>query len=136
MGCRFSRSSSDTELELNTDSVTGLNRSSEKLPHSESKTRSVSEQLKLSNLTAPIVSENSIGGATTSFSSTRNARPLVRRDTPARSAFLDRATSKPKVLSSIQESNAIYVNKPLGQVGSTSQADFFRMLDEKIAQVS
>lgn len=103
MGCRFSRTSSDGKLELVPDSAIAVagtvNRPSEssckQLSHSGAVKIGTAEQLKSSSFIT-VANENSVGEASAASFFTKNARPLVRRNTPARSSFLDRVAPKPK----------------------------------------
>ncbi|KAI6173279.1 hypothetical protein M3Y98_01064800 [Aphelenchoides besseyi] len=65
---------------------------------------------------------NTNGGAETPINNRNGHLALNRRDTPT------------KVLIENGLSSAPVASKPLSQIGSNSQTEFFRMLDEKIAQ--
>ncbi|KAH7725372.1 hypothetical protein AAVH_07168 [Aphelenchoides avenae] len=58
---------------------------------------------------------------------------LLRRDTPAGGLF-ENPPAAPAPPTSNGSSDLLFCQKPISQVESASQADFFRMLDEKIAQ--
>ncbi|KAK6113101.1 hypothetical protein QQG55_50290 [Brugia pahangi] len=145
MGCRFSRTNNaNTESEFDSDStdttVGIMNRpllEDTTEYFSDSQSVSMTNVIKASNSIAVLNESNTVRGMTTAINCIKNAYSMVRCDMSSiRSTFCNRITLKPKISldPEVQESNNIYINKPIKQVESTSQIDFFRMLDEKIAQ--
>ncbi|KAL3990621.1 hypothetical protein ACH3XW_32535 [Acanthocheilonema viteae] len=144
MGCRFSRTN-DKRTEITFDSTDLASRAitrpllgtTENLVRSQSIVTSNTKGV-LNPTTASDKSVNSSDREmiTTPIDCIKSAYSLAHWDTSIRSTFCNRTAPKPKISSikEVQESNTVYVNKPISQIESTSQIDFFRMLDEKIAQ--
>ncbi|VDM92817.1 unnamed protein product, partial [Onchocerca ochengi] len=135
MGCRFSKSNS-INLEIDSDSTNvaaetvnrSLTKTTEHPVDSQSVLTSDTEALNPTTVS----DECSVRETTTSTDYMKNTYSPVHWGIPVR----DRITLRPKksIDTEVQKSIALYVNKPIKQVESASQADFFRMLDEKIAQ--
>ncbi|EJW87438.1 hypothetical protein WUBG_01651 [Wuchereria bancrofti] len=143
MGCRFSRTNiAKTESEFDsdsTDTIAGIiNRPLlEEEDTIDCQPVSMTNATKSLNSIAVFDNSNTIRGMTTAINCIKNAYSVVRCDMSSiRSTFCNRITLKPKISldPKVQESNITYINKPIKQVESASQIDFFRMLDEKIAQ--
>uniref|UniRef100_A0A915PDB0 Uncharacterized protein n=1 Tax=Setaria digitata TaxID=48799 RepID=A0A915PDB0_9BILA len=144
MGCRFSKTNS-AEVELDSDAVDVASGTVNRLLLSNTEYFLDSKPIVKSDIaeslnSAAVSLDSSVSEMITSTDSVKNAYPLVRRDTPVRSTFSNRITVRSKVsldpeVHESNSSNPVYVNKPIKEIESASQADFFRMLDEKIAQV-
>ncbi|KAM3727647.1 Uncharacterized protein ACO02O_04293 [Dirofilaria immitis] len=148
MGCRFSKMNDAAESEVDSDSTDVaateiLNHPllgvTEYLLDSESVVTSTNMTKSLNPIT--VSDEVSVRGEdrTTSIDNIKNDYSMAQWDVPIRSSFSERVISRSKTLSSdsqMRESTDVSINKPIKQIESASQADFFRMLDEKIAQGS
>ncbi|CAG9535687.1 unnamed protein product [Cercopithifilaria johnstoni] len=144
MGCRFSRTN-DTEPEFDSDSadlasgivIRPLLDTTEYLFDSQSiLTSDKVEKLNPTAVSGEDSSSCDRKTITTRIDYIKNTYSLARWDTSIRSTFCNRITLEPKISSDaeVQESNTVYFNKPIKEIKSISQVDFFRMLDEKIAQ--
>uniref|UniRef100_A0A1I7V6X5 Late endosomal/lysosomal adaptor and MAPK and MTOR activator 1 n=1 Tax=Loa loa TaxID=7209 RepID=A0A1I7V6X5_LOALO len=149
MGCRFSRTN-DTEpendpdcIDLPTETINQpLLDSTDHYFVSNSKTISMLDTTKVLNRATVSVDDDDNNvkemKMKTATNCIKNAYLMAQWDmSSVRSTFCNRITFKPRMPLNpdVQETNTVYVNKPIKQIESASQVDFFRMLDEKIAQV-
>jgi hypothetical protein len=116
MGCRMSRTISQPDL-ASPSATSGTDRKGIK----DNSLTSGSFQLLTNSKESPRMTQGRI---------TNGQSVLNRRDTPG--SLLDIYTNRNG--SGSNDSGNLIPSKPIGQIESASQADFFRMLDEKIAQ--
>uniref|UniRef100_A0AC34QJ71 Uncharacterized protein n=1 Tax=Panagrolaimus sp. JU765 TaxID=591449 RepID=A0AC34QJ71_9BILA len=121
MGCRMSRTISQPDLASPTTTTT-TNGTGRKMKEN------VGGMLGIPLISNGKESPRALQGRITNGNSILN-----RRDTPG--SLLDVYSNRNGIKQAEDERDLIVCGaKPIGQVESASQADFFRMLDEKIAQ--
>ncbi|VDM49990.1 unnamed protein product [Toxocara canis] len=113
MGCRLSRSESDMELERN-----ALNACSNEQQRVESQQHTDNHHNKAA-------SNSPVSNGQSAPSRVDTASPLNQKMSPQPARPTNSGERSPV--------NVMMCTKPIGQVESASQADFFKMLDEKIA---
>uniref|UniRef100_A0A915AI26 Uncharacterized protein n=1 Tax=Parascaris univalens TaxID=6257 RepID=A0A915AI26_PARUN len=110
MGCRLSRSESDTELE---NALNVCNEQSRAQQHTDNHKT-----------------------AKNPLSNGQSANPSGCEPDSSLSQKMSPQPARPTISGEKSPSTTVMCTKPIGQVESASQADFFKMLDEKIAHVS